>query len=318
LIQTADNLINLSISIVNTSNWAYLQPCLESIKKNVKGINYEILVVDNVSTDGSVEKIREQFPTVILTVNQERYGFAKNNNINIKKSRGKFVMFLNDDTLVLPYSVEKALEVFELHTRIGVVGCKMINPDGSIQIASSRKFRTLLSEFIIEIGLFRLFPQIFIKPYAELFEIDVASEAGMLVRRETIKEVGMLDEEFFMFGEGPEWCRRIINASWKIFYYENCPIIHFGGTTNKRASIKMWVQFIKSTYLYFRKDKPLKGYIYRWMILTIVSSKRLVLKFLSNFSQRIEIKYISMKPYYEAVIEFLKNRIHEENYPFPV
>lgn len=313
----ADEKIELSISVVNTSNWLYLQPCLESIIKNVKSVNYEILVVDNVSTDGSAAKIKQQFPHVVLSENTVRYGFAKNNNINIRKAKGEFIMLLNDDTLVLPDTIHKALQVFSLDPTIGVVGCKMISPDGTIQIASSRKFRTLLSEFVIETGLVRISPQIFIEPKSEITEIDVASEAGMIIRKTVIDQVGLLDEDFFMFGEGPEWCRRIKRKNWKIVYFESCPIIHFGGTTNKRTSEKMNVQFYKSTYLFFKKDKLLKAKIYKHMISTIVKLKQFVLRVLSFFSPRLKEKNRNMKPYYDTLLDYFSNRFDDQNYPFP-
>jgi len=274
-------------------------------------------VVDNVSIDGSAEKIKTLFPQVILTENKERYGFAKNNNINIRKAKGSFIMLLNDDTLVLPDTFDKALAVFNLDRKIGVVGCKMIDPDGTIQKASSRKFRTLLSEFVIETGLFRIFPQSFIMPNSDVMEIDVPSEAGMILRREVIADVGLLDQDFFMFGEGPEWCRRIKKTGWKVVYFNDCPIIHFGGTTNKRTSEKMYVQFYKSTYLFFRKEKPIKGVIYRYMMTTIIVLKHSILWTLSLISSKFKAKYLHTKPYYDTLMGYFLNEFDSQDYPFP-
>ncbi len=309
--------MDLSISIVNTSNWTFLKPCLESIYTNIKNISFEILVVDNVSDDGSSENIRVLFPDVILTRNAKRHGFAKNNNFNLQKASGRYLMLLNDDTLMLPGTIEKAIEVMDQNPEIGMLGCKMICPDGEYQKASARKFRTLLSELIIETGLFRLFPQIYITPGTELTEVDMPSEAGMMVRREVVNEVGLLDDRFFMFGEGADWCRRIKAAGWKIVYYAGCPVIHFGGTTNKRSSLKMYVQFYKSTYLFFQKESRFKSAVYRGLLMAVFGGKKVLLWVGAKISPGNKAHYEEMKPYYDAMLDYLLNRFHDADYPYP-
>ena len=261
----SDDKVDLSISIVNTSNWKYLDPCIDSIFNNVKTVEYEVLVVDNYSDDESAEKIKQKYTKVKLTENKKRYGFAKNNNINIKKAIGKYIMLLNDDTLVLPNSIEKAVSFLDNHPDIGVVGLKMISPNGEYQKSSARNFRSLISTVIGEIELFRRKIDTRFVNFAfdgrETVEIDIPLEAGMIVRKKVVDNVGCLDEQFFMFGEGADWCRRIKRAGWKIVLLLDCPIIHFGGTTNQRANLKMYLQSYKSTYLYFRKENPFTALI---------------------------------------------------------
>ncbi len=313
-----ENKVDLSISIVNTSNWTYLKPCIESIIKNVTSFTYEILVVDNYSTDESPAKIKQNFPNVILTENTTRYGFAKNNNINIKKSSGRYILLLNDDTLILPNTLNHAINVLDMNPDIGIVGCNMIYPDGKYQTASARKLRTLLSEFIIETGLFRIWPQIYIEPKSELTDVDLTSEAGMMIRREVLETVGHLDEQFFMYGEGADFCRRVKESKWRIVLDRKCSIVHFGGTTNNRVNLKMLIQFYKSTYLYFYKASKIKGVVYRFMILILFYLKKLLLFFGSIFIPRIKQKYDDMKVYYDSIIDLMANRVLDRSYPFPV
>jgi len=313
--------IDLSISIVNTSNWKYLQPCLESIYENINGINIEVLVVDNDSDDGSFELIQSHFPEVILSRNPTKYGFAKNNNINLKKSSGKYLMLLNDDTLVKRGSLEAAINFLEQNKKVGMVGCKMIYPDGEFQKASARKFRSLFTEFLIESGLNR--NAVYIKisdidPFQEI-EIDLASEAGMIIRKETFDQVGCLDERFFMYGEGADWCKRIKKAGWKIFFIPKSPIIHFGNISNKRTSLKMYLQFYKSTYLFFNKTSSIQGFIYRLFIIKIFTIKRIYayvsLLFLNGNAKE---KKFELDKYYKALLEMFLFRISDDQFPFPV
>lgn len=314
-------LVDLSISIVNTSNWTFLKPCIESIYKNVKGISFEILVVDNASTDGSTEKIRELFPEVVLSVNATKFGFAKNNNINLKKASGRYLMLLNDDTLMLPGTLEKAVNFLDSHGDIGVVGCEMVYPNGEYQRASARKFRSLYSEFLIETGLNRSVNYISIdrQDAAGFAEIDLCSEAGLIVRQEVVQQIGYLDEQFFMFGEGADWCKRIKRAKWKIVFLAGSQIIHYGDQTNKRVKVKMYLQLYKSTYLFLRKYSKIEGIVYRFFILEIFFLKKLLTRLLLIVSRKdYGNNKVDKIEYYDALLELFARRIREENYPLPI
>ncbi len=313
--------MDLSISIVNTSNWVYLKPCLESIYKNIHGIQFEILVVDNVSEDGSQEKIQISFPDVILSINQRRYGFAKNNNINLRKASGRYVMLLNDDTLILPGSIENAINFLDTNLAIGAVGCKMMNPSGGYQFASARRFRSLFTELLIETGLNRkaqyIDPSFNSNNYIPV-EIELPSEAGTILRREILDKVGYLDEQFFMYGEGADWFLRIKKAGFKTVYLPNSPIIHFGGETNKRTKINMYIQFYKSIYLLFQKENKVKGLLYRLLIITLFIIKRvylMVVSVIAKGNKRLENK--ERLYYYKTLLDFMFLRYKDVNYPFP-
>lgn len=313
--------VDLSISIVNTSNWAFLKPCIESIYENVKGITFEILVVDNASTDGSAEKIRDSFPGVVLSVNTTRFGFAQNNNINLRKASGRFLMLLNDDTLMFPSTLENAVQFMDGHPDIGMVGCEMVYPNGKYQVASARKNRTLFSEFLIETGINRRWNYIQPVPARgeEYVDIEMCSEAGMIVRREVVEQIGLLDEQFFMYGEGADWCRRIRQAGWKIAFLPGTRIIHYGDQTNKRVKLKMYLQFYKSTYLYFKKGNKLSGHLYRFFILLAFMIKRWFGKLAIFFSSSDETtkRFQDKMSYYDGLLDLFQNRLHQEDYPLP-
>jgi len=320
-------LIDLSISIVNTNNWKYLEPCLRAIIDHTYGINYEILVVDNASDDASVENIRRYFPNVILTVNKERYGFAKNNNINLRKSTGRYIMLLNDDTLVQPSSLDKAIVYLDANTNVGMLGCKMISPDGTVQVASGRRLPTLTTVLWKELGLsFRFNKSVIFASHTignwnhnSIREIELPSEAGMIIRKKVVDEIGSLDERFFMFGEGADWCRRITKAGWKVMFLPEASIVHFGNTTNQRSgSIRMYEQYYKSTYLYFNKESRFSGFVYRLLITSIFSIKYLIVSLIYVISMGTYKPYLDVFKYYGASIILMLFKLNDSNYPFAI
>jgi GT2 family glycosyltransferase len=318
-------MIDLSISIVNTNNWGYLESCLRSIIENTHNISYEILVVDNASNDNSVESIKEIFPQVILSVNKARHGFAKNNNINLEKSTGRYLMLLNDDTLVLPGSLENAISYLEANKDVGMIGCKMLSPDGSVQFASGRRLPILITILWKELGLSYRFNKnpIFAWhtignwDHNSLHEIELPSEAGLIVRKTIIDEVGLLDEHFFMYGEGADWARRIKKYGCKVMFFPDCSIIHFGNVTNQRSgNIKTYEQYYKSTYLYFRKESLVAGVTYQSLITLIFSIKYLIYYFLYIVSLGNYKPYPDIFTFYRATIRLMLFKLQDANYPF--
>lgn len=318
-------MIDLSISIVNTNNWGYLDGCLRSILENTHMIQYEILVVDNASTDGSAQKIRETYPDVILSINQERFGFAKNNNINLKKSRGRYLMLLNDDTLVWPGALDRAVKYLDENLGVGAIGCKMVSPDGSIQLASARRVPTLTSVLWKELGLGYRFPRIF-GPYlideqdhSSIRKIELPSEAGWIVRKSIVDEIGLLDEQFFMYGEGADWARRMNKMGYQVVFFPDCPITHFGNVTNRRSgSIKSHEQYYKSMYLYFRKESLLSSLIYQGLVTSVFLGKTIIFFLLYILSLGTYKPFPEVFAFYWASIRLMIFKVWDANYPFPV
>ncbi len=253
--------VDLSIIIVNYNVKEFLENALISIKKAIEGINAEIFVVDNASEDGSVEMIKQKFPEVNLIANSENLGFAKANNQALKLARGKYILLINPDTIVQEDTFKVLISFLESHPECGMVGCKVLNPDGTLQLACRRSFPTPWVAFTKMIGLSSLFPKskIFAKynlTYLnpdEVAEVDAVSGSFMMIRREVYESVGGLDEDFFMYGEDIDWCYRIKKAGWKIYYVPFTQIIHFKGESTKRSNIDEIRVFYEAMKIFVRK-----------------------------------------------------------------
>ncbi len=237
--------MELSVIIVNYNVRAFLENCLLSVQRACEFIQTEILVVDNASDDGSVEVVRNKFPQVKLIVNENNIGFAAANNRAIIESQGKYLLLLNPDTILQEDTLRVMINYFNKSPDVGLAGCKILNPDGTLQLACRRSFPNPWVAFTKITGLNNLFPRskifgkynlAYLSP-DETYEVDAVSGSFMFVRREVIGQVGGLDEQFFMYGEDLDWCYRIKTAGWKIFYVHSTQIIHFKGESVRRSDI---------------------------------------------------------------------------------
>lgn len=232
--------MDCSIIIVNYKTLELTSNCVDSIiKSHTKNIDYEIIVVDNASEDGSIQKIKSQFPEIQTIINQENLGFSKANNIGIKASSGDYILLLNSDTIVEADTLKITMDFIKKHKHIGALGCKIVLPNGKLDLACKRSFPTPLNGIYHSLHLDTGFPDN--KRFGEYnltyidenktCSIDCIMGAFMLVPRKVIDEVGMLDEDFFMYGEDIDWCYRIKNAGYQIMYYPEARIFH-----HKKAS----------------------------------------------------------------------------------
>jgi len=251
--------IDLSIIIVNWNTFEYLQGCLGSIiihLHNSSKLSTEIIVVDNASYDRSVEMVKSDFPQVKLIQNSENYGFAKANNQAIRISTGSRVLFLNPDTLVNPVTISAIDRFLTQNPKVGIVAPKILNDDGSIQISAFR-FPTLFNEF------WRLFKLDFLYPmstYPKRYfnhekpkRADVVLGACFLVKRECLEQIGLLDEQFFVYSEEVDFCYRAHKAGWETYLLPQATIIHFGGKSTEKVSDAMFVELNRNKTRYFRK-----------------------------------------------------------------
>ena len=212
--------MDLSIVIVNYNVKEFLQNLIHSIYKAGERINYEIIIVDNASDDGSVELLQEKFPDVKLIVNSKNLGFSKANNIGMSVATGKYILLINPDSIVQEDTFEKMISFFENTPDAGLAGCKILNPDGTLQLACRRSFPGPWTSFCKVIGFSNLFPKSkFFARYNltylnenETYEVDAVSGSFMMIKREVLEKVGNLDEQFFMYGEDLDWCYRIKKA----------------------------------------------------------------------------------------------------------
>ncbi len=270
--------VDLSIIIVNYNVKEFLENALLSIRKAIEGISAEIFIVDNASEDGSVEMVKQKFPEVNLIANGENVGFAKANNQALKLAKGKYVLLINPDTIVQEDTFKVLISFLDSHPECGMVGCKVLNPDGTLQLACRRSFPTPWVAFTKMVGLSNLFPKskVFAKynltylDPGEVTEVDAVSGSFMMIRREVYEQVGGLDEEFFMYGEDLDWCYRIKKAGWKIYYVPYTQIIHFKGESTKRSNIDEVRVFYDAMRIFVKKhykEFALLGIILRFGIL---------------------------------------------------
>jgi GT2 family glycosyltransferase len=249
--------MDLSIIIVNWNTRDLLCQCLDSIARRVKGIEMEILVVDNGSTDGSVAAVREKFPGVRLIENPINMGFARANNQAISLSSGEYLLLLNPDTQVRGGAIEKMVAFMNNQPKTGIAGAQLLNPDGTKQNCIAN-FPSLATELLNKSLLRWLFPEKFPgkeTDYADPVEVDSVIGACMLVRREAVEQVGLLDEEYFLFLEETDWCYRIKKAGWKIYHIPQAEILHFQGKSAEAEKGKARIEYYRSRYHYFRKNK---------------------------------------------------------------
>ncbi|ULO08049.1 glycosyltransferase family 2 protein [Paenibacillus sp. 19GGS1-52] len=253
--------VDVSILILNYNTCRLTMDCLRSVYDSETNFSYEIILIDNNSHDDSVETICREFPSVMLIANQENIGFARGNNQGIEVASGRYVLLLNSDTVVRKDTLETMVAFMDSRPDLGASGCKVILPDGSLDKACKRGFPTPSASFYYAFGFSKLFPDRpkfngyqlgYLDPDLD-YPVDCLVGAFMLLRRETIEQVGGLDEEFFMYGEDLDWCYRIKEAGWGIHYYPQTSIIHLKGGSARRRPFKIVYEFHRAMILFHRK-----------------------------------------------------------------
>ena len=252
---------DLSVIIVNYNVKEFIVNALESVFKASRNIEVEVIVVDNASEDGSPEEIKRRFPQVRLIRNEKNLGFGKANNIGLEHAKGNFILLLNPDTIVREDTFDKMLSFFASHPEVGMAGCKVLNPDGTLQLACRRSFPGPWTSFTKVTGLSSLFPKS--KLFArynltyldenQSYEVDAISGSFMMFRKEVYEKVGGFDPDFFMYGEDLDLCYRVQKAGYKVFYYHGTEIIHYKGESAKRSSIDETKHFYEAMNLFVKK-----------------------------------------------------------------
>jgi N-acetylglucosaminyl-diphospho-decaprenol L-rhamnosyltransferase len=219
----------------------------------------EVIVVDNASTDGSVEMVQAEFPGVRLITNVENRGFPVANNQGIAAARGRYVLLLNPDTEVVGDALATMVAFADEHLDVGVVGPQLLDPDGSIQ-SSRRRFPTLATAFFESTWLQpyaprRLLDRYYVRdqPDDAVLDVDWVKGAALMARREAIERVGPMDERFFMYSEELEWCRRFRDAGWRVVYLPTAQVVHHEGKSSEQVLPARHIHFQTSKVRYFRK-----------------------------------------------------------------
>ncbi len=251
----------LSIVIVNYNTEKLLRSCLESIYGGANGTPFDIWVVDNHSRDHSVAMIKSFFPRVKVIENPANVGFSRANNLVVSQSRSEYILLLNPDTLILGDAIEQTLKFMKTHPNVGIAGCQVLNRDGTLQLACRRSLPTPEVSFYRLTGLSKLFPRsrvmarynLTYQSADETQEVDAVSGAFLMIRRQVIEQIGLLDERFFMYGEELDWCLRTKQAGWSVMYYPQARIIHYKGQSTQYNSRRAAFEFYRAMYLFHRK-----------------------------------------------------------------
>lgn len=253
--------MQLSIIIVNFNVKHFVELAILSAQKACKGIDAEIIVVDNQSSDGSIEYLASRFPDIQLIANPKNTGFAVANNQAMRLATGKYILLLNPDTIVAEDTFHKCLTFMEQHTDAGSLGVKMIDGTGTFLPESKRAFPGPAVAFYKAFGLSSIFPKskLFGQYHLgfldkdETHEVDVLAGAFMLIRKEALDKTGLLDEAFFMYGEDIDLSFRIKKAGYKNYYFHETPIIHFKGESTKKGSLNYVQMFYNAMKIFARK-----------------------------------------------------------------
>lgn len=274
--------MNVSIIVVNWNTKSLLRDCLTSVYQQSLDIDYEIIVVDNASTDGSKEMIRNDFPEVVLIENTQNRGFAAANNQGIAVAKGEYVLLLNSDTIVLDNCITNIVSFADIHPRAGVIGCRVLNSDRTLQ-PTCFMFPSILNLLLSSSYLYKIFPknrffgreQMTWWNADDVREVDVVKGCFMLIRREAIEKVGILDENFFMYAEETDWCYRFKKCGWKVMFTPVGEIIHYGGQSTTQIPGVMIIQLRLSILKFIKKHYGRPSYLISRILIALFFAVRL-------------------------------------------
>ncbi len=250
----------LSVVLVSYNTLELLRKCLSSVYQNGDGLALQVLVIDNNSRDGSPDMVAREFPQALLLRNHTNAGFAKAVNQGLKLAEGEAILLLNSDVEIFPGTLQRSLHFLQTHSEAGIVGCKLLNPDLSLQPSCENfpRFADFVSESFF---LDKIFSQskTFGRFHLTYFRYDQTAKVGrvmgafLLIRRQTFEEIGWLDESFFFYGEETDWCYRAKQKGWEVYFYPGAEAIHYGGQSADPISPRMFVQLHAARYQFYRK-----------------------------------------------------------------
>ena len=265
------SLPELSIIFVNWNSSHYLRACLASIYSATSGLDFDVIVVDNGSPSDDADQLKREFPGINLLKSKENLGFARANNLGFKSSAGRYVLFLNPDTRVIGLAIPTMLARLKSLPDAGIIGCRLLNSDLSIQTACIQRFPTVLNQ-VLNIELLRVrWPACKLWRIEPLFsdreepsEVEVVSGACLMIRRDVFETVGLFSEDYFMYAEDVDLCFKIHKTGLKIYYVGDASVIHYGHGSTKQRDNNQWVAITqrKAIMQFCRKTR---GPLYAWM-----------------------------------------------------
>lgn len=273
----------LSIIIVNYNVKHYLEQCLNALMKALSNIDAEVFVVDNHSSDDSVQYLTPRFPSVSFISSKHNLGFSRGNNLAIEKSSGEYVLLLNPDTIVTEDSIADVLQFMDKHTKTGGVGVRMLKSDGTYALESRRGLPTPLTAFYKMSGLCAKYPthKKFGKYYMGYLswdkpeQIEVMSGAFCMLRRSALDKVGLLDQDFFMYGEDIDLSYRLLKGGYENWYYPT-DILHYKGESTQKTSFKYVHVFYEAMLIFFKKHYGGSSFFFSFPIKVAIYSKAFI------------------------------------------
>jgi len=313
--------VDVSVIIVNWNTKELLRDCLSSVYEHAGNIDYEIIVIDNASTDGSASMVKNDFRQVILIKNSDNRGFATANNQGMTVAKGRYVLLLNSDTIVLDNSIANTVRFADENPRAAVTGCRVLNPDRTLQ-RTCFMFPSILNMLLSITYLYKLFPksrffgreQMTWWGRNDVRQVDVVTGCFMLVRRKAIEQAGMMDEQFFMYGEETDWCYRFRQKGWKVMFAPVGEIIHFGGQSTAQKPVAMIVQLRLSILKFMKKHYSRPAYLIARLLVALFFAIRLpawMAKALIRPAARNEAA-IKIKAYSAGIVSVLLGQVNSE------
>ena len=274
--------MDISIVIVSWNTQDMLRSCLRSLPEGDSDPRIETIVIDNASEDGSADMVAAEFPGVKLIRNSDNKGFGTATNQGLRIASGRYSLLLNSDTLCHGDVLERSLSYMDEHQGVGMMGCKVLNEDGSTQMTGSR-FPTFLNLTLQTLGLNRLKHPRWLQRYQMLDwdrcderEVEVISGCYLMVRKEVLQTVGLLDESFFLYGEETDWCRRCAEEGWQLKFAPVGNITHYGSGSSSQLNYRRDIMLSEGTVRLHRKHNGLLGGTCVWLLLLAFNITRSV------------------------------------------
>lgn len=261
----------LSIICVNWNSFDYMRDCLTSIYANITNLDFEVIIVDNASSDGKTQLLEKEFPQVTLVRSDRNLGFAGANNLGYEHSSGESLLFLNPDTIVMGRAVTAMLESLSLLPDAGIVGCRLLNSDLSVQTSCIQRFPTIINQ-VLDLEWLRLrWPKLAFWGIAPLFSdlqepanVEVVSGACLMIKRHVFEKVGLFSPEYFMYAEDVDLCYKVRQIGLMSYYVNSASVLHHGGGTTRNSTGNQWVAIMQRNSI-LKFCQKTRGRVYAWM-----------------------------------------------------
>ena len=316
--------MRLSVVFLSYNTRDLTRQALNSVLAAAEGLEAEIFVVDNASADGSADMVAEEFPQVKLVCNEANVGFSAGNNVALRQVTGEYALLINTDTIVRRDALHAMVDFLDAHPEAGACGCKILDPDGTLQLDSRRGFPTPLAAFCKMSGLSRLFPKHPLMARYHLThldpeqtaEIEVLSGSCMMVRKSAMDQVGLLDEDYFMYGEDIDWCYRFHQAGWKIYYLPTTAIIHFRGESGRGTPLKILYRKSRAMSIFVNKHMARRYRFFPLWLLQVGIALHGTFRFLTRAARALALPLIDAGLVLCGLKLGLTVRYHPELVPF--